>query len=79
MLPSLATRQQGQLAEIQIPALGRLIFHTQTGALSRAGLSLLPSLGLGLPAAGKRRELWQWPRPYQRWLRDAHGDMHRSL
>lgn len=33
MLPSLATRQQGQLAEIHIPALGRPIFHAQTGAL----------------------------------------------
>lgn len=70
MLPSFATRQQGQLAEIQIPCAeaislllsspcaGVPIFHALSMLRQEifvpAGLPLLPSLGLGLPPAGRR-------------------------
>lgn len=68
MLPSLAIRQQGQLAEIQIPCaeaisllrspLGWPIFQAlsmlRQEPIPPAGLLLLPSLRLVLPPAGRR-------------------------
>lgn len=96
MLPSLATRQEGQLAEIQIPcakATSLLLsspcsgvahflcsVHAHTRALC-ASRSASPSFS-GAGSSSCRQEgweLWQWPQPHQRWLREAHGDRHRSL
>lgn len=70
MLPSLATRQQGQLAETQIPCAeatslllsspcaGWPIFHAlsmlRQEPFAQAGLPLLSSLELSFPLAGRR-------------------------